>query len=868
MTPRSTLRRSAVVLAFMAFGCSNGGSAGCTGMTPLTSPYAGTKSDNAINMQVSPEGVAWLNQPANAQALLTMFAPGGNLSFRLPCGKFNVPVLGDVYIADNGSPGDRQDEKCAVGEGRDISLHINAVRLAPAQPDIVNVELDVEVVTGKIYLAKSCIECSIDFNTTRANPRANTLGAKVKFSVDAKWDKLLTFDIVGLDGTKICGANGALAKPRCMDPSDLDLSSDCAPGKGVIDSATCATCSVACSAADWDPIKDFVLGLLSDPLQNILNDQLKGQGCRPCGTGLPSCPSGSACRAEVCTDTVTNKCVPRFLGVEGQLGLGTLMAAFGAPANAKLNMSVAAGSSFSVDSVKAINVGSRAGMQAPTVSSCVPPVAAPAMLPVSPPNFRAEAPPVSASNPAYHVAVGISQPFLGLTFHEAQQSGAFCIALDSSTVGLVNTGLFKTFLPSLGKIAGRDGKDAPMMVVLKPAKPPTVKVGEGSFDPMTKKPLKPLLTLTMTDLSIDLYAMIDERFARLFTITVDISLPLSLIFNGCSSIEPALGDLKMLVTNVRTSNSEMLAEDPKALADLLPAVIGFAEPAIASALKPFGLPPLGSFKLKVNAAKGVGKIAGTETYNHLGLYATLLPASSSCAVSAPRTTASLKRTFVPPAEQMRLRGEPLPLPVAVLEVQAFGATGDAEFSWRVNGGFWSAFAPASAEHELVVSTGAFLMQGHHTIEVRSRDALEPNGIGDPTTVNFDIDWEPPEVALRIDRLNDRIEVTAHDVITPDEQLEFSYRVGTEGFSDFGPARDIVWSAVEQQGGVTVRVRDQQGNVGEKSWRVATSVEPTVSGVEQQPGGEAAGCTSALGGGAVALAGVLGLLRRRRSARAS
>src|SRR5207247_2407402 len=100
---------------------------------------------------------------------------------------------------------------------------------------------------------------------------------------------------------------------------------------------------------------------------------------------------------------------------------------------------------------------------------------------------------------------------INLAFHQAQQGGVLCLQLSSATTGLLNTGLFKTFLPSLGKLATRDGKDAPMMIVLKPGTPPEVKIGPGG--------MKPLLTVALKDLTIDFYASIDDRFARLFSLT-------------------------------------------------------------------------------------------------------------------------------------------------------------------------------------------------------------------------------------------------------------------------------------------------------------------------------------------------------------
>lgn len=845
-----------LVVAVWAIGCSSGGgtSAGCAALAPIpgTAGYVGPKTDNAVNLQLSPEGINYIN--SNWQQLIGLFAPGGRLTLPVACTVQNVAVIGDVYIADQNT-----NRSCGAGEGANVDVVITAFALTARQPDGIDGTITVNVDTGRIYATADsrgpCLflqtpECSLQFNTAIAAPASNSLSATIRFSIDNKWDKRMAFTVqTPLRGTQICGASGAPARPFCLDPNDIDIDGE----------NTCG--NIWCGAADWGPVKNLVLQLLSPTLQTTISDAVAKQSCQACGTGMPACPTitggTSTCQNGICMDTAANpdKCVPRLLGVEGRVNLGASMANFGVPANAALDLSIHAGSSFSVDTVNAINIGTRGGMAAVATAPCVPVSAPPPLAMLAPPDFRAEAPPVSMTNPAYHMALGVSSPFLNLAFHQAHQGGVLCLQLSSATVGLINTGLFKTFLPSLGKLATRDGKDAPMMVVLRPAKPPDVKIGSGG--------MKPLLTVTLTDLTIDFYASIDDRFARLFSLTADITLPLSLTFSGCTSVTPAIGDLKMLVTNIRTANAEMLAEDPKVLADLIPAVVGLAEPALAGALKPIDLPDLGPFKLKVNAGKGVGLVTGTETYNHLGLFATMLPANAACATLAPRVSASLSRSIIPAAEQMRLKGQKLTWPVAVLKVAAEGVAGSPEFSTRIDDGLWSEFHAPNASGELEVSHPIFLLQGLHKIEVRGRVTEDAHGISEGLAVPFMVDWDAPELKFQLDRAHDRLLLSAHDVITPDDKLQFSYRVGDGAWSAYGPEREILFSAIEQQGGVTARVRDEQGNVGEIAWRVPTSVvrPETPAAEELAPVEQGAGCAAA--GGAPVLIALVALLRRRR-----
>ncbi|MFN7132563.1 MAG: hypothetical protein ACK4N5_10815, partial [Myxococcales bacterium] len=271
---------------------------------------------------------------------------------------------------------------------------------------------------------------------------------------------------------------------------------------------------------------------------------------------------------------------------------------------------------------------------------CVPDLPAPAPQSYPTPDLAAEGP----TN--HHVGIGVSEYFLNQAMYETHRSGALCLSLGSKNFAALSTGLFKTFLPSLGTVAGTETKDAPMMIAMRPLARPEVKIGEGTFDPVTKKPLKPLLTLSLKDFAIDFYALIEDRYARIFTLTADLSVPLSLIVEtspspGCTqTVAPALGDLKQLITNIKTTNSEILAEDPQALAQLIPAILGLAEPALANALTPFGVPDMNGFRIKINTLKGINPAVRPDEYNHLGAFASI-GLAGQCASYAPETYARL-----------------------------------------------------------------------------------------------------------------------------------------------------------------------------------------------------------------------------------
>lgn len=881
-------RRSLFLMATAALGLTlscSGGAGGCAALTPIPSGrYDGPKTDNAINVRLSPNGVNYLN--TNWKSLIEMFAPGQKLDLAVPCTPQNVTILGDITIADQGSAtgNGRMSGTCtALDLPANVAVTVTGFNLAPGAPDRLEATIDLEITTGKIYFATknqeeqwpkghavcagfSGLKCSADFHTGRdAPPKFTRMNARMTFLIDQKWDKLLAFSIqTPIDGTQICGNSGAPPSPTCIESDDILVTGE-------------NNCGVWCEGANIGWVKENIIlkFLIAPKLQDRIKEAVEKQSCQTCGAGLPACPTigtaTSTCQKGVCRDTANSQCVPRFLGVEGRLSPGVFLSGFGIPTEAQLDVSVAAGSSVKVD--QGINLGTRAGVSSLNVADCVPIFPAPQLAPAPVPDFDAEGPRDMSGNPVpYHVGLGISKSYLDLAMHHAHQSGTLCVAMTSSTVGLLNTGTFKTFLPSLGKLVTRDGKDAPMMIVLRPGQVPQVTIGEGTFDPATKKPIKPLLRLDMPELTIDFYAMLDDRYVRLFSLTADISVPLSLIFEDCSSVTPALGDLKQLISNIRTANSELLAEDPKVLTDLIPAVIGFAEPAVAGALKPFALPALGAFKLKVDATKGLANIGGTESYNHLGIYAQLMSANAQCATATPRTLVFLKRSIIPSSEDVRLAGKPLPWPTAVLGVSAQGGEGTPEFAYRVDGGLWSTFLAPNAEGELEVSHPRLLLQGNHLIEVRSRLAEHPHGVSAPVPIGFTVDYDAPEVLLTADRAHGVLLVSARDTVTPDAELRYAYRVGDDAPSDFGPSRIIDLAAIEARGGVEVLVKDGAGHIGRASFRVATLVErPEADALV--PGAvdaadAAGGCSSAGGGllGAWALLAGAGMMWRRRRAR--
>jgi hypothetical protein len=873
-------RRPLIALAPLAafLSCSGGGlGGGCSCLPPIPGGhYQGPKTDDPIAVRLSSAGIASFNK--TWPSLINSISDGGVFHVPVPCSVISAPVLGDFVIADQGTPG-CSSTSCGYMDGKcdsnpasstydfpaDVPIRVTGFSLAAQPPDSVVATVQVAINTAPIdidtvdrnyaaCLFLSPARCTAQFQSSRENPSYNQFSATVQLTIDTKWDKLLAFKITALNGIGLCGGPNVPPPPNCLDPNAVNLS-----GVG-----TCG--DVWCGVANF--ALDYILPYLSNILQPFVLSFANNLACESCATTadclqLPP-NAASTCINGICKDAAnTAQCVPTLLGIQGRLAPATLLGKFGVPPTAQLDLMVAGGANVAVGS--GIDLGTRAGINAVGLANCVPKAPAPALPQLTAPNFDGDAP--DGGNP-YHVALGVSEPFMNLGLYAADQSGALCVGLTNAQFALISTGTFGAFLPSLGKLARRDGQDAPMLIALRPQTPPSVTVGAGTFDPVTKMPIDPLLTLSMPNLAIDFYAMFDGRYARLFTLTADLNVPLSLIFNGCSSVEAALGNVSNLITNVRTTPSEILAEDPALLGQIVPTLLGLAGPLLQSLLKPIALPAVLGLQLEVDSAKGIQPIAGTRNYNYLAIYARMF-AAGQCAVGVPTTLARLAQAIIPPADRMHLGTGELPLPVAVLDVKMIGMSGTAEFGYRVDDGLWHAFQTADPAGQLQVSDPAFLLQGIHRIDVRSRSSDEPRGISAPVSVGFLVDWEPPEVFLTVDRPNNTIHVAAHDVVTADPGLSYSYAVGQDAASEFGPARPIDLAAVDAAGGLTVRVRDQAGNVGEATYRAATvAVRGTGSAAVSIPTAaeEGGGCSTAGGGPALwwawSLAG--GMWRRRRA----
>ena len=878
-----------LVLLFLALGACSGGGGGlsCGGcLSPIPGPngtianYEGPKTNNSVDVRLSQQGFDYLN--TNWQLLLETALNQTDTTIHIPvaCQSASLPVLGTTWLCD------RNFDQCSSNPAPcDVQAHILDFGIepqtsgTPGQEGIVTLAATVTVQTGTIpvrtqdegvcdvcFLGDSFMEGHINFDSTN-NPLPLTVN--LDLTLDARSDPqhpVLSFSVENIQGL------------QNLDISDLSLGGDNCCGDITFSVANFAT-------QDLTFLLNFIIQQLQSTIDSQVQSLVAAQTCRKCGAaGEAVCPTGqnggqdSTCSSGTCQ--IGGTCLPLMAGLEGIISPGALLGKYGVPADSEMAISAVAGGNVDSADATAPNAGLTLGLiggaesftggEANAVAPCVPDLPPPSGSAPPVPDFDGQEP-----DGGYQLGLGVSDYFLNEALYSAHRSGALCIAIDGQTIDLLNTGLFKTFLPSLGLLAGSSTQDAPMMVALRPLQAPTIDIGEGTYDPTTNMPIDPLLTVTLHDVDIDIYALIEDRWSRLFTLTLDIQLPMSLIVDGCpQGVTPALGDLHNLITVTHApSGSELLAEDPSVLQGLIPAVIGLAQPALASALQPIAVPSVSGFSLHIDGLQGIGNRSGTS-FDDLGLYGNL-ELAGQCDAASVHTRASIVQTFVPTAAQVHpAAGQQLPWPSATIAVGESGYEGDAEYDYRIDEGLWTTFKPGP---QLVASDPRLLIEGHHSIDVRGRPA-HGKGIADPQPVRLDflVDWEAPAVHLTRDA-SGQFNVAALDNVTGPQALQYRYTVGNDT-SAWGPARPIDAQAIDEVGKLTVEVMDEAGNVGASTWHgaetIATSgIVPPAGGVAQaghkancEGGAPCFGCGTAAGGtsllGFIAL-GLMLLGRRRR-----
>lgn len=138
------------------------------------------------------------------------------------------------------------------------------------------------------------------------------------------------------------------------------------------------------------------------------------------------------------------------------------------------------------------------------------------------------------------------------------------------------------------------------------------------------------------------------------------------------------------------------------------------------------------------------------------------------------------------------------------------------FSYRVNGGLWTPFVPASGARI------PGLLEGRHVFEVRAKD---PKGNVEytPERIEFVVDSVAPRIAILGDRVQSgraNFSVDVRDAQSLPEDIRVSWRLNDGSWSEYSARKDVRFQAPVGQHTLQVRAMDEAGNVGLSTLTVA------------------------------------------------
>lgn len=699
--PRRHLWRLALVGAAM-LGLLACGQSSCDCVAPLNGPLpAEEQMADAVQVRLTPLAFDFIE--GNLADILSMFLEGGLV--------FEVPHIREEF--------DAWLFTIVIHICRDgctLTAQLNEATLTRVAPDVLQLDAAMDL-DGTLYLTGD-VDCDVPIHM-----QDKPVAADVQLLIDER-DGLLYFDVSGVDIT--------------ITEDDFEL--DCSGLLGWIIEALKGTIT--------DMMNDQIAGQLDDALADMLAETT----CLACDFYAAGCPAGSTCDGDYCIDDAAGSCRTNPLGLVGTIDLGALLADVVPGMQAELDLHLAAGQQqpaaadpLVVDD--GVSLRMQGGADSPR-HLCVP-APAPEEIPSNAPPprlpFTADST-VPGTADSYMAGIGVADAFLDWFMYKAYLSGLLCLSLDTAaTDGLLSSGTLAALLGSLNQLTA--GRNVPVKLQLRPQHVPGIEIGAGTFTvaPDGSKIIdEPLIALSLPETAMDFYALIDERWVRLVTLTQDIDLLLGMEFLPDNRVLPVFDENSIVMDNVVASNYELLAEDPAALEELVPTLIGLALPMLTDSLGVIELPPLEGFVLDIVAVQGELPREQSPYFDYLGLYANLSLAAAP--QPAPRDTrARLVRLHTPLRSRMSIYHPQGPaLPSLELAVDAAGRA-PAEYSWRLDGGAWSVFQPGP---RLLVRSPLLALLGEHRLQVRARSVGDYRSL-DPEPAELRVTIAPEDDGLRL-----------------------------------------------------------------------------------------------------------------------
>jgi hypothetical protein len=455
---------------------------------------------------------------------------------------------------------------CCSGPACNATMDITSVQITPTPKSTAKLDLRAKVTTNTIKFEQDVwlgwISCDVKFNSAASGASDLGLHADINLVVDPN------------DSNKLKISRGATQLVD-FDNGDIDISGN-----------------VLCTIVDW--LKGLFKGQIEGALMGMVDDTLDAM--------LKDLP----------------------LGQEGRFDVASFMSSFSPRTTGVMDYFLWAGGYAEAENA-GMSVGVMGGFRASKHNPCVPDCEA-AGASCSPPQkaaiprsqvFRGNTRPQGDS---FDVGIGVHRQTLDQAAYGLYSSGGLCLDVTTQTVSQLSSSMFALLVPSLNVLTG--GNNVPMMLAIRPRKPPTVTLGKGTYHNDSSGNVvidDPLLKIAAKDFAADVYIQLEERFVRVFTIVGDLEVPALLYPDADGKLQPILGDLTKALTNITVENADLISEDPKTLASLFPTLMGLAASFLAGGFQPIELPAIQGLQLQL----GPGSITTSDAEQVLAIFANL-----------------------------------------------------------------------------------------------------------------------------------------------------------------------------------------------------------------------------------------------------
>lgn len=828
--------------------------------------YTGDHQEDAVQIQVTNSLFNFVNQ--NLYTLLEV-ALGDEMPIVDDRIKVCIPHRTDIEVtelcrhADSSGP-------CA-GTGCALDVEIGNLSIVPQAPNGLKVAVTGVKASGDISASYS--RCDTIKVSTKSSGISLEIGMKFRKNNEYPTgsDEKVEIYLGGSDDLSIGGVSNLELATRCRDCKWYD--------------------EAACFSGGWT--LGVGASLAISIVGGMIEDQIGAISCRGCETNA-DCGTGATCGGGgVCNypgKPFGQLCQGLQLGMDAGVDATGLLQSIDPGASAALGLGAWLGS-VNANPSQGIGFGARLGSAASPSSLCVP--ARPSPLTASNscrngkncPLFSVleEGEVESGANlkDPFHIGIAIAQGGLNQLLWSVYDSGALCLSIggDSDAIpglDMLNTDLIGVLVGSLSSLT--NGKQ-PIMIQLRPEQEPRLNLKKHRNQGAE-------MDLFIPKIGLDFYTVVDQRYARIFTLTADIKLPLGVMatnVSGTTQLQVAIGELADVIDpeTVKVTNVDMISKsEVEALVAGLPGLIdGLAGDLLGDDLiPPIEIPEMMGFSLNL-VGPGLTVLEESGTPAALGIFATLGFASESGGGLHTNLEPEITDLRIDVRDPLELRADMAArrqagghftyqelMPSVEVDMAVTGIADEVEYAYSINRGPWTFWKEGPT---LQIDRPMLANENKYDVRITARRAGDPNS-GSKTHAEFSFvnDYTAPTAQLVAD--GSRVIVDAEDNVYDTNELTMRTRFNSGTWSESTPIHPIDIEAQlseRERVVVDVMVEDPSGNsrmvrraFGEKKAPVAAA---------SSGGSTAEGCSSSEGKGgllaAIALMGLLFVRRRRPSA---